>query len=109
VTNKDENGRSLAIPVQLDGTRIDGIFEDCGLGRGWKTSPILHFFLSPLNIRTEVSHLHLHYLMSHTHIIIDTNVSILANSETGLSSLILITVDLTLSQILILRLSFFNG
>lgn len=59
-------GKSLAIPVQLDGTRIDGIFEDCGFGREWKNSPIL---LSPLNFRAEVSHLHLH-LMSHTHIII---------------------------------------
>jgi hypothetical protein len=27
-------------------------------------------FLSPLNVQTKVSHLRIHYLMSHTHIII---------------------------------------
>ena len=33
-------------------------------------SLISRAFLSPLNIRTEVSHLHIHYLISHTHIIV---------------------------------------
>ena len=34
------------------------------------TSLILHAFLSPLIIRTEVSHLRIHYFMLYTHTII---------------------------------------